>query len=236
MPLQCTQVFGGAGHHRDASMHHSVHFECEQGTAIIAVGDGVILKAIDTRRLGAGHVDLLPLANVLKLQLDVGCYVACYLHFETGSALAKAGDRVKLGNRLASTGNVGFTTGPHLHFQLNTGPEEEDSTLMYGFRDDVRSCVVPVAGYSFNSSGLNPLKLASHSGASIFGGKATPWCSIAGKGSRLQRREFSNTLRKRVFEVIWRPLRSCWQIPCSGSRYHRCPQQQVLIRRERRHI
>jgi murein DD-endopeptidase MepM/ murein hydrolase activator NlpD len=157
----CTQGFGGAGHHRGASMHHSVDFECDQGTAIIAVGDGVILEAIDTRRLGAGHVDLLPEANVLKLQLDSGSYVACYLHLETGSALVKAGDRVKLGDRLASTGNVGFTTGPHLHFQLNTGPEEEDSTLMYGFRDDVRSCVVPVAGYSFGSSGLNPLKLAS---------------------------------------------------------------------------
>lgn len=154
----CTQGFGGAGHHRGATMHHSVDFECDEGTALVAVGDGVILEVSDRRRLGAGHVDLLPEANLIKLQLDKGGYVAVYLHLRQGSAIVKAGDRVCAGQHIAASGNVGFTTGPHLHFQLNIGVEPESHTVMFGFEDDTHGVAVPVAGYSYSTGGVLPHK------------------------------------------------------------------------------
>jgi murein DD-endopeptidase MepM/ murein hydrolase activator NlpD len=150
----CTQGFGGAGHHRGLTMHHSVDIECDEGTTVVAVADGRVLVVCDSGHLGAGHVDLLPEANLLKLELDGG-HVATYLHLLHGSAVVCAGQDVKAGQPLASSGNVGFTTGPHLHFQINTGSKDEDASVMFGFRDDLHGATVPVAGYWYSSTGCH---------------------------------------------------------------------------------
>ena len=152
-------------------MHHAADFECEVGTPLIAVADGVIKSVDDTHRLGAPYMDLLPEANELQLQLlDGGGCVAVYLHIAEGSALVKAGDRVVAGQQLALSGNVGFTTGPHLHFQINQPPsctstaaaaaaaegeQDEPRTEMFAFLDEKHAeGVVPVAGYSYGQQGL----------------------------------------------------------------------------------
>ncbi len=44
--------------------------------------------------------------------------VALYLHLR--SAAVKVGDAVKQGDKLGMSGNSGYTSGPHLHFQVQT--------------------------------------------------------------------------------------------------------------------
>jgi murein DD-endopeptidase MepM/ murein hydrolase activator NlpD len=152
----CTQGFGGAGHHKGRAMHHACDFECDEGTPVCAVATGTITRVVDSKRLGAGHVDLLPEANELQLRLEDGS-VAVYLHLAQGSARVAAGEHVAAGQVLASSGNVGFTTGPHLHFQLNRdgAADEEAQTQMFAFADGAHSGgVVPVAGHHFGERGL----------------------------------------------------------------------------------
>ncbi len=44
-------------------------------------------------------------------------------HFQTGSLLVKLGDHVEQGQPLGKLGSSGDTTTPHLHYQLQTGPD-----------------------------------------------------------------------------------------------------------------
>ena len=46
-------------------------------------------------------------------------------HFRAGSLRVKVGDRVRQGQSLAALGNSGDTSGPHVHYQLQTGPDWE---------------------------------------------------------------------------------------------------------------
>jgi murein DD-endopeptidase MepM/ murein hydrolase activator NlpD len=55
-------------------------------------------------------------------------------HFQAGSMLVKAGDRVAQGQPLGRLGHSGDTTAPHLHYQLQAGPDwEYADALPYRF-------------------------------------------------------------------------------------------------------
>jgi len=43
-----------------------------------------------------------------------------YAHLKSGSIEVEKGDRVKKGQRLGQVGNSGFSSTPHLHFQVLT--------------------------------------------------------------------------------------------------------------------
>jgi len=45
------------------------------------------------------------------------------MHMQKGSVRVKKGDKVKRGDVIGLLGNSGDSFGPHLHFQLQDGPE-----------------------------------------------------------------------------------------------------------------
>jgi murein DD-endopeptidase MepM/ murein hydrolase activator NlpD len=46
-------------------------------------------------------------------------------HFQAGSILVKAGERVRQGQALGKLGSSGDTNTPHCHYQLQSGPDWE---------------------------------------------------------------------------------------------------------------
>jgi len=46
-------------------------------------------------------------------------------HFQAKSVLAKVGDRVRRGQVLGRLGSSGDTVTPHVHYQLQSGPDHE---------------------------------------------------------------------------------------------------------------
>ncbi|MBS1716771.1 MAG: M23 family metallopeptidase [Armatimonadetes bacterium] len=44
------------------------------------------------------------------------------MHMQPGSITVKVGDRIKQGDQIGKLGNSGNTNGPHLHYQLQDGP------------------------------------------------------------------------------------------------------------------
>ncbi len=48
---------------------------------------------------------------------------AAYLHMQTGSVRVKVGQRLRIGQVIGALGNTGNTTGPHLHFGIQDGPD-----------------------------------------------------------------------------------------------------------------
>lgn len=148
----CAQAFGGCGHHRGLYMHHSADFVASEGTDLLCVCDGVVVGVNDSKTLGAPHVDLLPEANFVQVKSSSG-FVAQILHIQTGTATVQVGDTVRRGQVLGRVGNVGFSTGAHVHVQVNKGVGDCDASVMWALHDDCCGAVVPVAGHTFGPSG-----------------------------------------------------------------------------------
>ena len=114
----CTQGFGGKGHHRGSAAHHSADFDCPVGTPLLAVFAGTVTDINDGCSVGGPHVDLLPEAGFLRLDSADGAVSAVYLHLAKGSSRVRVGERVVMGQTLASSGDTGFSHGPHLHLHI----------------------------------------------------------------------------------------------------------------------
>ncbi len=66
-----------------------------------------------------------PLAGkYIVIRHDNG-YVTRYLHLS--KALVKPGERVKMGEEIALSGNTGRTTGPHLHYEILVNNRQVDA-------------------------------------------------------------------------------------------------------------
>jgi hypothetical protein len=68
---------------------------------------------------------------------------AVYVHMQTGSVRVRAGQRLRTGQVIGLLGNTGNTTGPHLHFGIQDGPDILDSNSV---PFEIRSFTVQGAG------------------------------------------------------------------------------------------
>ena len=87
------------------SPHNGTDFATPIGTPVLSAGDGVVVKA-QKHPLAGNYV-------VVKHGRE---YVTRYLHLHR--MLVKPGEHVKMGQRIALSGNTGRSTGPHLHYEL----------------------------------------------------------------------------------------------------------------------
>jgi len=112
-PVRLDQGFGGHYSHADPANYYAVDFALPEGTPVLAARDGVVLEIVagDPR---TGHA--------VRILHDDGS-MAVYAHLQAGSAAVRIGERARQGQRIARSGNTGFSTAPHLHFavQANAG-------------------------------------------------------------------------------------------------------------------
>eukprot|EP00656_Telonema_subtile_P044355 TRINITY_DN50620_c0_g1_i1.p1 TRINITY_DN50620_c0_g1~~TRINITY_DN50620_c0_g1_i1.p1 ORF type:complete len:125 (-),score=5.41 TRINITY_DN50620_c0_g1_i1:63-437(-) len=65
------------------------------------------------------HCHNLTCWNSLSVRIGEGPYVLEYLHIMPNSASVKVGDRVRAGQTLCLSGQVGFAPEPHVHLELH---------------------------------------------------------------------------------------------------------------------
>ncbi|WP_241010726.1 M23 family metallopeptidase [Mycobacterium camsae] len=92
-------------------LHAGIDLANAIGTPIYAVSDGVVIDAGPTAGYGAW----------VKLMHADGT-VTLYGHVNT--TLVSVGERVMAGDQIATMGNRGNSTGPHLHFEVLLGGSE----------------------------------------------------------------------------------------------------------------
>ena len=86
-------------------MHEGIDFPAETGTPIVAAASGKVVYADWHAAYGK------------MLEVDHGNgLVSRYAHAST--VLVKEGDLVVRGQRVATVGSTGRSTGPHLHFEV----------------------------------------------------------------------------------------------------------------------
>ncbi len=88
-----------------SSMHEGIDFPAESGTPIVAAASGKVVVSEWHPAYG----------NMLEIDHGNGL-VSRYAH--TSSILVKEGDLVVRGQRVATVGSTGRSTGPHLHFEV----------------------------------------------------------------------------------------------------------------------
>ncbi len=122
-----------------------VHSYRSYGAEVFAVGDARVIFVRDDvpDNPGQAKANALPdsLANLggNRVVLDLGGgKFASYMHLQPRSIRVKVGEKVRAGDVLGLVGNSGAPE-PHLHFQVNDGPEPMMSEgLPYKFDSFVR--------------------------------------------------------------------------------------------------
>jgi murein DD-endopeptidase MepM/ murein hydrolase activator NlpD len=89
-------------------MHEGIDIAKGYGVAIRAVGDGVVIKVGPAPGFG----------NWVVIQHSNGD-VSIYGHMESYSV--DVGEHIKAGQIIAHEGSMGYSTGPHLHFEVHRG-------------------------------------------------------------------------------------------------------------------
>src|SRR5262249_137463 len=97
-------------------LHAGIDLANAIGTPIYAVSDGVVIESGPAAGYGA----------LVKLRHADGT-VPLYGH--VNSTLVSVGERVMAGDQIATMGNRGNSTGPHLHFEVLQGGTERIDPL-----------------------------------------------------------------------------------------------------------
>jgi len=94
------------------TFHTGVDIAAAVGTPVFAVQGGDVTFAYDDLRGGGGKVVMIetPYAR--------GTFVSRYGHLK--DILVRKGETVERGDIIGTVGSTGFSTGPHLHFEVYT--------------------------------------------------------------------------------------------------------------------
>jgi murein DD-endopeptidase MepM/ murein hydrolase activator NlpD len=102
--------------------HAGVDFSAPRGTPIYSTGEGVVVKTKHSRR-GYG--------NTIEIDHGYG-YKTFYAHIN--EIKVKRGEKVKRGQVIATVGNTGKSTAPHLHYEVRKN-NRTVNPIYYFFND-----------------------------------------------------------------------------------------------------
>jgi murein DD-endopeptidase MepM/ murein hydrolase activator NlpD len=87
------------------SFHKGIDFAAKSGSDVVAAADGLVIKSQHQGGYGM----------LIEIEHGNG-YITRYAHNKS-SAVA-LGDYVRQGQKIASVGSTGYSTGPHVHFEI----------------------------------------------------------------------------------------------------------------------
>ena len=136
------------------SNEYAVDFDCPVATQVIAVRPGVVVAA-NAAAQGAGTTpEFLEYrrTNFVLLLHDDGT-IGEYMHLSPSGIEVAPGQRVARGQGIALSGNTGFSSTPHLHFQVMTAGDDGVSARSFPFRIAVTPSRVeePVQGRRYSA-------------------------------------------------------------------------------------
>lgn len=112
-----SQGFSGNFSHFDEQNKYAIDIPLDEGTDVVAARGGVVMDyAEDFIKGGADEKNLFR-NNFVRIAHDDGS-MGLYAHLKLETVVVGNGQRVKAGQKLAESGDTGFSTGPHLHFAI----------------------------------------------------------------------------------------------------------------------
>ncbi len=118
------QGFHGTFSHR-GSNEFAVDFDCPVATPVLAARPGIVVAANAAAQGSGTTPEFLDdrRANFVIVLHDDGT-LGEYMHLSPSGIEVKPGEKVTRGHELALSGNTGFSSTPHLHFQVMTAADD----------------------------------------------------------------------------------------------------------------
>jgi hypothetical protein len=137
-----SQGFDNEFTHAKPPNQYAVDIVMPVGTPILAARAGRVMDMEDDFHGAAQTERYLARSNQIRILHDDGT-MAVYAHLQANSLRVRLGTKVSRGQWIASSGNTGFSNGPHLHFviQLNAGMSLE--SLPFRFVTPIGGTMTP---------------------------------------------------------------------------------------------
>jgi murein DD-endopeptidase MepM/ murein hydrolase activator NlpD len=136
VPFQQEELFLAVSnpevHNKEYNNENAIDFIISPKTKILSSLEGVVTDVKDDSNLGGNDLKFgnTKYQNYITLKHTNGEY-SQYIHLAHNSSLVKKGDKVKAGQPIArSIGMVGYTTFPHIHFEVF---DENEKSLEINF-------------------------------------------------------------------------------------------------------
>ena len=122
--------------HTRPDSQFAVDIPMPEGTPVLAARAGTVIYTEANQVYGAQVPDMLGKANEVRIQHIDGT-MATYAHLAHGGVFVYAGQRVETGQQIGLAGSTGYSSGPHLHFAVQTvrrnGDKIETISLPFQF-------------------------------------------------------------------------------------------------------
>ncbi len=112
--FRVTQGYNGVLTHFEQDQY-AVDFAMREGTVVCAARAGVVVDLQESFRKGGPSKKYKDRVNFVSVA-HVDGTVAEYCHLQKNGVLVDVGQQVEAGQRIALSGNTGYSTLPHLHF------------------------------------------------------------------------------------------------------------------------
>ena len=140
-----SQGFEGKETHDRPDSQYAIDLAMPVGTAVHAVRNGTVMDIEeDFNRGGSDFEKYAHKANHVRI-LHADGTMAVYAHLDLASVSVRPGARIRAGQKIARSGNTGFSSGPHLHFAIQQNSGMQIISLPFRFRTPAGTAVTPEA-------------------------------------------------------------------------------------------
>lgn len=105
--------------HTSPDSQFAVDITMPERTPVLAAREGTVIYTEANQLYGAQVPDMMGKANEVRIQHIDGTF-AVYAHLAHGGVYVYPGQRVIAGQQIGLAGSTGYSSGPHLHFAVQT--------------------------------------------------------------------------------------------------------------------
>ncbi|MFZ1219591.1 MAG: M23 family metallopeptidase [Chthoniobacterales bacterium] len=108
---------GTFSHFAGTGSENAVDWTVPEGTIVCAAREGRVVGVKQDSNIGGADRSFRPFANFIIVKHADGTF-AEYVHLQKDGAMVKIGDEVTTGQPIGLSGQTGFASKPHLHFDV----------------------------------------------------------------------------------------------------------------------